>query len=70
MDMMKSSVSLSTGITYDQSSIQTWLNNGHNTCPATIQVLPFTDFVPNLTSAASSISGLTSGGDRREGGRQ
>lgn len=49
MDVMKSPVSLCTGVTYDRSSIQTWLDNGHNTCPATMQVLPSTDFVPNLT---------------------
>ncbi|GFY85615.1 ARM repeat superfamily protein [Actinidia rufa] len=49
MDVMKSPVSLCTGVTYDRSSIQTWLDGGHNTCPATMQVLPSTDFVPNLT---------------------
>ncbi|KAF5942452.1 hypothetical protein HYC85_020094 [Camellia sinensis] len=48
MDVMKSPVSLCTGVTYDRSSIQTWLDTGHNTCPATMQVLPSTDFVPNL----------------------
>ncbi|XAR62459.1 Ubiquitin--protein ligase [Bertholletia excelsa] len=49
MDVMKSPVSLCTGVTYDRSSIQAWLDTGHNTCPATMQVLPSTDFVPNLT---------------------
>ncbi|VFQ91576.1 unnamed protein product [Cuscuta campestris] len=49
MNVMKSPVSLCTGVTYDRSSIQTWLSYGHNTCPATMQVLPSTDFVPNLT---------------------
>ncbi|XP_057490438.1 U-box domain-containing protein 28-like [Actinidia eriantha] len=49
MDVMKSPVSLCTGVTYDRSSIQTWLDGGHNTCPATMQILPSTDFVPNLT---------------------
>lgn len=49
MDVMKSPVSLCTGVTYDRSSIQTWLSQGHNTCPATMQVLPSTDFTPNLT---------------------
>nr|GMD85200.1 U-box domain-containing protein 28-like [Ipomoea batatas] len=49
MDVMKSPVSLCTGVTYDRSSIQMWLSQGHNTCPATMQVLPSTDFVPNLT---------------------
>uniref|UniRef100_A0A5B7A500 U-box domain-containing protein n=1 Tax=Davidia involucrata TaxID=16924 RepID=A0A5B7A500_DAVIN len=49
MDVMKSPVSLCTGVTYDRSSIQKWLDNGHNTCPATMQVLQTTDIVPNLT---------------------
>ncbi|KAA8537875.1 hypothetical protein F0562_027545 [Nyssa sinensis] len=49
MDLMKSPVSLCTGVTYDRSSIQKWLDNGHKTCPATMQVLQTTDFVPNLT---------------------
>lgn len=49
MDVMMSPVSLCTGVTYDRSSIQTWLSQGHNTCPATMQVLPSTDVTPNLT---------------------
>ncbi|CDP18273.1 unnamed protein product [Coffea canephora] len=49
MDVMKSPVSLCTGVTYDRTSIQAWLSQGHNTCPATMQVLPSTDFTPNLT---------------------
>ncbi|KAJ8762961.1 hypothetical protein K2173_023090 [Erythroxylum novogranatense] len=49
MDIMKSPVSLCTGVTYDRSSIQLWLDSGHETCPATMQILPSKDFVPNLT---------------------
>ncbi|KAK1406845.1 hypothetical protein QVD17_38453 [Tagetes erecta] len=49
MDVMKSPVSLCTGVTYDRTSIQKWLDSGHNTCPATMQVLHSTDVVPNLT---------------------
>ncbi|KAA8546541.1 hypothetical protein F0562_002720 [Nyssa sinensis] len=49
MDVMQSPVSLCTGVTYDRSSIQKWIDNGHNTCPATMQVLQTTDIVPNLT---------------------
>ncbi|WOG97168.1 hypothetical protein DCAR_0416508 [Daucus carota subsp. sativus] len=49
MDVMKSPVSLCTGVTYDRSSITTWLNSGHNTCPATAQILQSTDIIPNLT---------------------
>ncbi|KAJ4966408.1 hypothetical protein NE237_018257 [Protea cynaroides] len=47
LDVMKSPVSLSTGVTYDRSSIQQWLDSGNNTCPATMQPLPSKDFVPN-----------------------
>ncbi|KAG5041275.1 hypothetical protein AAZX31_05G177000 [Glycine max] len=49
LDVMKSPVSLCTGVTYDRSSIQRWLDNGNNTCPATMQVLQTRDFVPNRT---------------------
>lgn len=49
LDVMKSPVSLSTGVTYDRSSIQRWLDNGHNTCPATMQILDSKEFVPNRT---------------------
>ncbi|XP_057492247.1 U-box domain-containing protein 27-like [Actinidia eriantha] len=49
LDVMKSPVSLCTGVTYDRSSIQRWLDSGHNTCPATMQVLHTKDFVPNHT---------------------
>ncbi|KAI4352959.1 hypothetical protein L6164_007162 [Bauhinia variegata] len=49
MDVMRSPVSLCTGVTYDRSSIQNWLDSGHDTCPATMQVLPYKDFTPNLT---------------------
>uniref|UniRef100_A0A5B6Z1M2 U-box domain-containing protein n=1 Tax=Davidia involucrata TaxID=16924 RepID=A0A5B6Z1M2_DAVIN len=49
LDVMKSPVSLTTGVTYDRSSIQLWLDTGNNTCPATMQVLQNKDFVPNHT---------------------
>ncbi|KAJ9146153.1 hypothetical protein P3X46_028457 [Hevea brasiliensis] len=49
LDVMKSPVSLCTGVTYDRSSIQHWLDSGHDTCPATMQILATKDFVPNLT---------------------
>ncbi|KAJ6954120.1 U-box domain-containing protein 27-like [Populus alba x Populus x berolinensis] len=49
LDVMKSPVSLCTGVTYDRSSIQHWLDSGHDTCPATMQILSSKDFVPNLT---------------------
>ncbi|KAK4790086.1 hypothetical protein SAY86_017390 [Trapa natans] len=49
LDLMKYPVSTCTGVTYDRSSIQRWLDSGNNTCPATMQVLSSTDLVPNLT---------------------
>lgn len=49
LDVMKSPVSLCTGVTYDRSSIQRWLDDGNTTCPATMQVLQSKEFVPNLT---------------------
>ncbi|KAL5560373.1 hypothetical protein UlMin_036584 [Ulmus minor] len=49
MDVMRSPVSLCTGVTYDRTSIEHWLDSGHDTCPATMQTLPSKDFVPNLT---------------------
>lgn len=49
LEVMKSPVSLSTGVTYDRSSIQAWLDGGHTTCPATMQPLSSPSFVPNLT---------------------
>ncbi|KAG8383783.1 hypothetical protein BUALT_Bualt04G0049600 [Buddleja alternifolia] len=49
LDVMKSPVSLCTGVTYDRSSIQRWLDGGNNTCPATMQVLHNKDLVPNHT---------------------
>ncbi|KAK8710024.1 hypothetical protein V6N13_145368 [Hibiscus sabdariffa] len=47
LDVMTSPVSLCTGVTYDRTSIQRWLDTGNNTCPATMQVLQTKDFVPN-----------------------
>ncbi|XP_058781358.1 U-box domain-containing protein 27-like [Vicia villosa] len=49
LDVMKSPVSLCTGVTYDRASIQRWLDDGNNTCPATMQILKTKDFVPNRT---------------------
>ncbi|KAM1348248.1 hypothetical protein FF1_002519 [Malus domestica] len=49
MDVMRSPVSLCTGVTYDRASIQHWLESGHDTCPATMQILQSKDVIPNLT---------------------
>ncbi|XP_020593032.1 LOW QUALITY PROTEIN: U-box domain-containing protein 27-like [Phalaenopsis equestris] len=49
LEVMLSPVSLCTGVTYDRSSIQRWLDSGNITCPATMQPLSSTDLIPNLT---------------------
>ncbi|RCV06720.1 hypothetical protein SEVIR_1G190000v4 [Setaria viridis] len=49
LDVMRSPVSLCTGVTYERTSIQRWLDSGNTTCPATMLPLPSTDLVPNLT---------------------
>ncbi|KAK7282353.1 hypothetical protein RIF29_11045 [Crotalaria pallida] len=49
LDLMQSPVSLCTGITYDRSTIQRWLDNGNDTCPATMQLLHTKHFIPNRT---------------------
>ncbi|KAL5986087.1 hypothetical protein ACLOJK_028077 [Asimina triloba] len=49
LEVMKSPVSLCTGVTYDRANIQKWLDSGHTTCPATMQPLRSTAFTPNLT---------------------
>ncbi|XP_062223149.1 U-box domain-containing protein 27-like [Phragmites australis] len=49
LDVMRSPVSLCTGVTYDRASIQHWIDSGNTTCPATMLPLPSTDLVPNLT---------------------
>ncbi|XP_074586062.1 U-box domain-containing protein 27-like [Curcuma longa] len=50
LEVMRSPVSLCTGVTYDRSSIQSWFDSGHRTCPATRLPLPSpVHLVPNLT---------------------
>ncbi|CAN6244605.1 unnamed protein product [Urochloa humidicola] len=49
LDVMRSPVSLCTGVTYERASIQRWLDSGNTTCPATMLPLPSTDLIPNLT---------------------
>lgn len=71
LDVMRSPVSLCTGVTYDRASIQQWLDSGNTTCPATMLPLPSTDLVPNLTlrsliahwaASAASCSPTAAGG--------
>ncbi|GLU22815.1 hypothetical protein SLE2022_388610 [Rubroshorea leprosula] len=44
---MRDPVIISTGQTYDRSSISRWMEEGHYTCPKTGQLLVHTCLVPN-----------------------
>lgn len=47
LDLMRDPVIVSTGQTYDRSSISRWLDEGHYTCPKTGQMLAHTRLIPN-----------------------
>ncbi|CAK9152642.1 unnamed protein product [Ilex paraguariensis] len=47
LDLMADPVIISTGQTYDRSSISRWMEEGHCTCPKTGQMLVHTRLVPN-----------------------
>lgn len=47
LDLMKDPVTLSTGITYDRASIETWIEGGNFSCPVTNQPLHSFDSIPN-----------------------
>ncbi|XP_004485933.1 U-box domain-containing protein 17 [Cicer arietinum] len=47
LDLMRDPVIISTGQTYDRSSISRWMDEGHTTCPKTGQMLAHTRLVPN-----------------------
>ncbi|XP_065877265.1 U-box domain-containing protein 17 [Euphorbia lathyris] len=47
LDLMRDPVIISTGQTYDRSSISRWVEEGHCTCPKTGQMLVNTRLVPN-----------------------
>ncbi|KAJ8762028.1 hypothetical protein K2173_006630 [Erythroxylum novogranatense] len=47
LDLMRDPVIVSTGQTYDRSSIARWMEEGHYTCPKTGQQLANTRLVPN-----------------------
>lgn len=49
LDLLTDPVTLSTGQTYDRSSIEKWLNLGNQTCPVTMQKLHDPSMVPNHT---------------------
>ncbi|XP_057808289.1 U-box domain-containing protein 16 [Salvia miltiorrhiza] len=48
LDLMRDPVVVSTGQTYDRSSIVLWIESGHATCPKTGQSLAHTQLIPNL----------------------
>ncbi|XP_021772323.1 U-box domain-containing protein 17-like [Chenopodium quinoa] len=47
LDLMQDPVIVSTGQTYDRSSISRWLDEGHYTCPKTGQMLANKRLIPN-----------------------
>lgn len=47
LDLMRDPVIVSTGQTYDRSSIRRWMDEGHCTCPKTGQMLAHKSLVPN-----------------------
>ncbi|KAG5608434.1 hypothetical protein H5410_019715 [Solanum commersonii] len=49
LDLMKDPVTLSTGITYDRVSIETWIENGNQTCPITKKLVKTLEPIPNHT---------------------
>ncbi|KAJ7541023.1 hypothetical protein O6H91_10G041900 [Diphasiastrum complanatum] len=49
LDLMQDPVTLCTGISYDRPSIERWIQDGHNTCPYTGQILWNHELIPNLT---------------------
>ncbi|KAJ8753832.1 hypothetical protein K2173_000086 [Erythroxylum novogranatense] len=48
LEMMREPVVVATGQTYDQASINLWIESGHNTCPKTGQTLAHTNLTPNV----------------------
>jgi len=49
LELMRDPVVLCTGQSYEQSSIEPWLEAGNHTCPATMQMLASLELVPNHT---------------------
>ncbi|GER44832.1 U-box domain-containing family protein [Striga asiatica] len=49
LEMMHDPVTLSTGQTYDRSSIESWVSTGNTTCPVTRIPLPDFTLIPNHT---------------------
>eukprot|EP00249_Psilotum_nudum_P007980 c20954_g1_i2 orf=418-1725(+) len=49
LELIRDPVTLSTGQTYDRSSIEKWVASGNTTCPVTMQKLKDFTFIPNHT---------------------
>lgn len=49
LELMTDPVTVSTGQTYDRSSIHKWLKAGNTTCPKTGESIAKTELVPNVT---------------------
>eukprot|EP01018_Ginkgo_biloba_P032343 Gb_17118 [translate_table: standard] len=49
LELMKDPVTLSTGVTYDRESIERWFQEGHSSCPSTMQTLDTLELTPNHT---------------------
>lgn len=49
LNLMKDPVTLSTGMTYDRESIETWIEAGNQTCPITNKMLTNLEAIPNHT---------------------
>ncbi|CAL5420426.1 unnamed protein product [Camellia sinensis] len=47
LELMQDPVVVATGQTYDRSSINLWIESGHNTCPKTGQTMVHTNLIPN-----------------------
>ncbi|PSS14269.1 U-box domain-containing protein [Actinidia chinensis var. chinensis] len=47
LELMRDPVIVSTGQTYERSFIEKWLEQGHGTCPKTLQTLTSTALTPN-----------------------
>ncbi|MQL96871.1 hypothetical protein Taro_029551 [Colocasia esculenta] len=58
LDVMRSPVSLC-GVTYNCSSIQAWLDTGHNTCPQLINAEALLCGLPSLADPLPSLRKLT-----------
>ncbi|KAF8397128.1 hypothetical protein HHK36_016035 [Tetracentron sinense] len=48
LELMRDPVVVATGQTYDRTSINLWIDSGHNTCPKSGQTLAHTNLFPNL----------------------